>query len=207
MPTISSVAAASAAYDEMYGEVSGRSKAILNMNKVSISMRIDPKDTARALKLIDNSQIVSLEKLASQFDALRAKHPTKAAVLAFSRGLLEEGELREAIEAFVARHTPRGERAAVGVARAVPDVGAAAVLVGGRDRRAVGAEGDGMDGPRVCQPAALQRPAACRQFGPQPPPQIAGVRRHRRSNRRSQLDLFERPSAKRGEAVRTDSEP
>jgi (1->4)-alpha-D-glucan 1-alpha-D-glucosylmutase len=36
------------------------------------------------------------------------------AVLAFCRGLLEEGELREAIEAFVARHTPRGERAAVG---------------------------------------------------------------------------------------------
>jgi (1->4)-alpha-D-glucan 1-alpha-D-glucosylmutase len=36
------------------------------------------------------------------------------ATLAFCRGLLEEGELRDAIEAFVARHTPRGERAAVG---------------------------------------------------------------------------------------------
>jgi (1->4)-alpha-D-glucan 1-alpha-D-glucosylmutase len=36
------------------------------------------------------------------------------AVLAFCRGLCEEGELREAIDAFVARHTARGERAAVG---------------------------------------------------------------------------------------------
>jgi (1->4)-alpha-D-glucan 1-alpha-D-glucosylmutase len=36
------------------------------------------------------------------------------ATLAFCRGLYEEGELREAIDGFVARHTPRGERAAVG---------------------------------------------------------------------------------------------
>jgi (1->4)-alpha-D-glucan 1-alpha-D-glucosylmutase len=36
------------------------------------------------------------------------------ATLAFCRGLYEEGELRDRIEAFVARHTPRGERAAVG---------------------------------------------------------------------------------------------
>jgi (1->4)-alpha-D-glucan 1-alpha-D-glucosylmutase len=36
------------------------------------------------------------------------------ATLAFCRGLYEEGELRDAIEAFVSRHTPRGERAAVG---------------------------------------------------------------------------------------------
>jgi (1->4)-alpha-D-glucan 1-alpha-D-glucosylmutase len=36
------------------------------------------------------------------------------ATLAFCRGLYEEGELRDAIEAFVARHTPRGERAAAG---------------------------------------------------------------------------------------------
>jgi (1->4)-alpha-D-glucan 1-alpha-D-glucosylmutase len=36
------------------------------------------------------------------------------AVLAFCRGLYEAGELREAIDGFVARHTPRGERAAVG---------------------------------------------------------------------------------------------
>ena len=36
------------------------------------------------------------------------------AVLAFCRGLYEPGELRDAIDAFVARHTPRGERAAVG---------------------------------------------------------------------------------------------
>jgi (1->4)-alpha-D-glucan 1-alpha-D-glucosylmutase len=36
------------------------------------------------------------------------------AALAFCRGLCAEGELREAIDAFAARHTPRGERAAVG---------------------------------------------------------------------------------------------
>lgn len=36
------------------------------------------------------------------------------ATLAFCRGLYEEGELHEAIDGFVARHTPRGERAAVG---------------------------------------------------------------------------------------------
>jgi (1->4)-alpha-D-glucan 1-alpha-D-glucosylmutase len=36
------------------------------------------------------------------------------AALAFCRGLYEEGELRDAIDAFLARHTPRGERAAVG---------------------------------------------------------------------------------------------
>jgi (1->4)-alpha-D-glucan 1-alpha-D-glucosylmutase len=36
------------------------------------------------------------------------------AALAFCRGLYEPGELHDAIESFVARHTPRGERAAVG---------------------------------------------------------------------------------------------
>jgi (1->4)-alpha-D-glucan 1-alpha-D-glucosylmutase len=36
------------------------------------------------------------------------------ATLAFCRGLYEPGELRDAIDAFLARHTPRGERAAVG---------------------------------------------------------------------------------------------
>jgi (1->4)-alpha-D-glucan 1-alpha-D-glucosylmutase len=36
------------------------------------------------------------------------------AALAFSRRLHEPGELRDAIDAFLARHTPRGERAAVG---------------------------------------------------------------------------------------------
>jgi (1->4)-alpha-D-glucan 1-alpha-D-glucosylmutase len=38
----------------------------------------------------------------------------EAAALAFCRGLCAEGELRGAIDAFVARHAPRGERAAVG---------------------------------------------------------------------------------------------
>ncbi len=36
------------------------------------------------------------------------------ATLAFCRGLYEPGELHEAIDAFVERHAPRGERAAVG---------------------------------------------------------------------------------------------
>lgn len=36
------------------------------------------------------------------------------AALAFCRGLYEPGELHDAIESFVARHSPRGERAAVG---------------------------------------------------------------------------------------------
>ena len=36
------------------------------------------------------------------------------AVLPFCRGLYEPGELHDAIEAFVERHAPRGERAAVG---------------------------------------------------------------------------------------------
>jgi thiol-disulfide isomerase/thioredoxin len=68
-------AAASAAYDEMYGEVSGRSKAILNMNKVSISMRIDPKDTARALKLIDEALVdaASDEALVTNIKSFRTK--------------------------------------------------------------------------------------------------------------------------------------
>ncbi len=38
----------------------------------------------------------------------------EGAVLAFARRLLEPGELNSAIDAFVTRHTPRGERAAVG---------------------------------------------------------------------------------------------
>jgi len=45
--------AASAAYDEMYGNVSGQQKAILNMNKAILSLRIDAQDKERALKLID----------------------------------------------------------------------------------------------------------------------------------------------------------
>jgi (1->4)-alpha-D-glucan 1-alpha-D-glucosylmutase len=38
----------------------------------------------------------------------------EGAVLSFARGLLESGELHDAIDAFVTRHAPRGERAAVG---------------------------------------------------------------------------------------------
>jgi len=46
-------AAGSAAYDEMYGNVSGTQRAVLNMNKAILSLRIDAEDKARALKLID----------------------------------------------------------------------------------------------------------------------------------------------------------
>jgi len=46
-------AAGCAAYDEMYGAVSGPQKAVLNMNKAILSLRMDPKDKERALKLID----------------------------------------------------------------------------------------------------------------------------------------------------------
>jgi (1->4)-alpha-D-glucan 1-alpha-D-glucosylmutase len=38
----------------------------------------------------------------------------EGAVLAFARRLLDPGEIHDAIDAFVARHAPRGERAAVG---------------------------------------------------------------------------------------------
>jgi len=50
-------AAASAAYDEMYGAVSGPQKAVLNMNKAILSLRMDPNDKDRALKLIDAALI------------------------------------------------------------------------------------------------------------------------------------------------------
>ena len=46
-------AAGSAAYDEMFGAVTGQQKALLNMNKAVLSLRMDPQDKARALKLID----------------------------------------------------------------------------------------------------------------------------------------------------------
>jgi thioredoxin-related protein len=46
-------AAGSAAYDEMYGAVSGPQKAVLNMNKAILSLRIDAENKERALKLID----------------------------------------------------------------------------------------------------------------------------------------------------------
>jgi (1->4)-alpha-D-glucan 1-alpha-D-glucosylmutase len=42
------------------------------------------------------------------------KEEWESAVLAFCRGLYEPGELHDAIDAFVRRHAPRGERAAVG---------------------------------------------------------------------------------------------
>ncbi len=68
-------AAASAAYDEMYGEVSGRSKAILNMNKAVLSLRIDAKDTERALKLMDAAlaDAAADEALVANIKSLRAK--------------------------------------------------------------------------------------------------------------------------------------
>lgn len=46
-------AAGCAAYDEMFGAATGQQKALLNMNKAVLSLRMDPQDKARALKLID----------------------------------------------------------------------------------------------------------------------------------------------------------
>jgi protein disulfide-isomerase len=68
-------AAGSAAYDEMYGQVSGRSKAILCMNKASLSLRMDPKDSARALKLIDEALAAAAgeEALLTNIKSFRAK--------------------------------------------------------------------------------------------------------------------------------------
>ena len=37
----------------MFGAVTGQQKALLNMNKAVLSLRMDPQDKARALKLID----------------------------------------------------------------------------------------------------------------------------------------------------------
>ncbi len=68
-------AAGSAAYDEMYGAVSGPQKAILNMNKAILSLRIDAENKERALKLIDAAlaDAAGNESLVSRIKADREK--------------------------------------------------------------------------------------------------------------------------------------
>ena len=68
-------AAGSAAYDEMFGAVTGQQKALLNMNKAVLSLRIDAKDKERALKLIDAAVVDAAgnEALLSRIKADRAK--------------------------------------------------------------------------------------------------------------------------------------
>jgi hypothetical protein len=68
-------AAGSAAYDEMYGAVSGPQKAILSMNKAILSLRIDADNKERALKLIDAAlaDAAGNESLVSRIKADREK--------------------------------------------------------------------------------------------------------------------------------------
>jgi len=68
-------AAGSAAYDEMYGAVSGPQKAVLNMNKAILSLRIDAENKERALKLIDAALVDAAgnESLVTRIKADREK--------------------------------------------------------------------------------------------------------------------------------------
>jgi len=68
-------AAGSAAYDEMFGAVTGQQKALLNMNKAVLSLRMDPLDKARALKFIDAAIVDAAgnEALATRIKADREK--------------------------------------------------------------------------------------------------------------------------------------
>jgi thioredoxin-related protein len=68
-------AAASVAYDEMFGTVSGPQKAMLNMNKAILSLRIDADNKERALKLIDAALVDAAgnESLVTRIQAEREK--------------------------------------------------------------------------------------------------------------------------------------
>jgi len=59
----------------MYGAVSGPQKAILNMNKAILSLRIDAENKERALKLIDAAlaDAAGNESLVSRIKADREK--------------------------------------------------------------------------------------------------------------------------------------
>jgi thioredoxin-related protein len=68
-------AAGSVAYDEMFGTVSGPQKAMLNMNKAILSLRIDADNKERALKLIDAALVDAAgnESLVTRIQADREK--------------------------------------------------------------------------------------------------------------------------------------
>jgi thioredoxin-related protein len=68
-------AAGSVAYDEMFGAVSGPQKAMLNMNKAILSLRIDADNKERALKLIDAALVDAAgnESLVTRIQADREK--------------------------------------------------------------------------------------------------------------------------------------
>jgi thioredoxin-related protein len=68
-------AAGSVAYDEMFGTVSGPQKAMLNMNKAILSLRIDADNKERALKLIDAALVDAAgnESLVTRIQAEREK--------------------------------------------------------------------------------------------------------------------------------------
>ncbi len=68
-------AAGSVAYDEMFGAVSGPQKAMLNMNKALLSLRIDADNKERALKLIDAALVDAAgnESLVTRIQADREK--------------------------------------------------------------------------------------------------------------------------------------
>jgi len=68
-------AAGSLAYDEMFGAVSGPQKAMLNMNKAILSLRIDADNKERALKLIDAALVDAAgnESLVTRIQADREK--------------------------------------------------------------------------------------------------------------------------------------